>query len=309
MKPTPINTPKNKPIITFKNIICPLVMTLYILEKCNNKTQGEILLQTIYLDILIFTSIIQDYFYLLLIKKIHHINTKYYRLLIGSIAGGLLSLLSLIPYSNLIIDIVIQIIVASLIMLITYGYNNLKSFIRKVITLFLISYLINGALICYYLSLQPNNMIVINNKVYFNMSPLLLIILTLFIYFILMIQRKLYSNHTNSNLIVDLTIIYNDFIATVKCKVDSGCNLKEPFSGSEVIIIEKEVLNQLDTYTINKRIIPFESLGGNGTIYGFKPSKILIDNIESTKEIYIGICENLLKGSIKGLIPISILKE
>lgn len=149
---------------------------------------------------------------------------------------------------------------------------------------------------------------VINDTVYFNISPALLIILTLVIYFILFIYRKLFSNTAKSSQIHKVNINYGNSTVQVNCKYDSGCNVKEPFSGSDVIIIEEAMLKDFNISDNVKRIIPFKSLGGKGIIYGFKPDKIEIDSIPQEKEIYIGICKNLLKTEIKGLIPENLLK-
>ena len=56
------------------------------------------------------------------------------------------------------------------------------------------------------------------------------------------------------------------------------------------------------------RIIPFESLGGNGIVKGFPPDKVKIDGKEICKSIYIGICNDVLKGDVKAIIPYKLVK-
>ena len=56
------------------------------------------------------------------------------------------------------------------------------------------------------------------------------------------------------------------------------------------------------------RIIPFESLGGNGIVKGFPPDKVKIDGKEICKSIYIGICNDVLKGDVKAIIPYELVK-
>lgn len=266
-------------------------------------------MQTIYLDVLILTNIFQDFLYLLFTKRILHHKGKTKRLILSSITGGISSLIILLPEINFIINIITNITISSILILLAFGFNNKKIFIRSTLTLYILSFLVNGALIFFYLSIKPNGMLIINDRVYFNISPILLILLTLLIYFILLIYKKLFSNHSNSKEIADVTIVLNNEVKTIKCKIDSGCNVKEPFSNSEVIIVERVMLKNFDLTNINKRIIPFDSLGGKGIIYGFKPEKVLINNKELLKEVYIGICDNILKGTIKGITPSSIFKD
>ena len=56
------------------------------------------------------------------------------------------------------------------------------------------------------------------------------------------------------------------------------------------------------------RIIPFESLGGNGIVKGFPPDEVKIDGKEICKSIYIGICNDVLKGDVKAIIPYELVK-
>ena len=54
-------------------------------------------MNNIYIDVLITVNIFIDYFLLMLTKKIIGSNIKYFRVIIGSIVGGLFSLTALLP--------------------------------------------------------------------------------------------------------------------------------------------------------------------------------------------------------------------
>lgn len=91
-------------------------------------------------------------------------------------------------------------------------------------------------------------------------------------------------------------------------KIDTGCNLVEPFSGNYVIIAEQNIFDDYVPDETKTRIIPFESLGGNGIVKGFPPDKVKIDGKEICKNIYIGICNDVLKGDVKAIIPYELVK-
>lgn len=264
-------------------------------------------MQTVYVDVFVFINIFEDFLLLLAVKRILRLKTKYYRLILGSAAGGFLSLASLNNLS-FIINLPIKITAACIITLVTFGYKSGKTFIKNTAMLITVTFLVSGALICFHLALKPNGMMIINDTVYFNISPLLLIILTLGIYFILLLIKKVFKNHSKPDLIKNVEIYYKNQTLKIKCKVDSGLNIKEPFSGSSVIIIEKNSIN----YEIDKtkcRIIPFNSLGGKGIIWGFKADKVVIENKEADEEIYIGITEKQFNSNFNGLISIGLLGE
>jgi stage II sporulation protein GA (sporulation sigma-E factor processing peptidase) len=250
----------------------------------------------------------EDYLLLLCVKKILNLRLSYSRLALGCLCGGVLSLIVLLPNLNFLLNILIKIISTGILVLSAFGFKSRKLFLKTTLTLFILSFLLNGSLIFFYLAVKPQGMEIINDTVYFNISPVLLIILTLIIYFILYIYRKLFSNNVNSTQVHKVKIYYDNREIEFNCKRDSGCNIKEPFSGSDVIIVEEISLDNLTIPENRKRVIPFESLGGSGIIYGFRPDKVEIDDIVQDKEIYIGLCNNVIKSEIKGLIPENLLK-
>ncbi len=264
-------------------------------------------MQIVYIDVMVFTNMFEDFLLLYAVKYILRLKARSFRLIMGSLAGGFLSLISLLK-TPFLLSILIKVLLAFLLILIVFGYINRKMLIKASATLIITSFLINGAMICFYLALKPNGMIIINDSVYFDISPLLLIILTLIIYFILLLYKKLFKNSAKNRLIKTVKITYNNYTSTIKCKIDSGMNVKEPFSGSSVIIAEKSSLG-FDIAENVCRIIPYNSLGGNGIIFGFKASGVSIDDKNVNEEIYIGMCDGILNDEIKGLIPENISGE
>lgn len=266
-------------------------------------------MHTIYIDILIFTNMFQDFLLLWLLKRILHLKCKFTRLICGSLVGGITSLIALLPQMNFIFNILIKIIVAVLLVLVATGYSGKRIFIKKVSTLFIISFLINGGIIMFYLAVKPDGIAIINDTVYFNISPVLLIILTFVIYLILFCYRKLFRNQSKNYETEVLTITHKGKQYIIKCKIDSGCIVKEPFSGSYVIIIEENQLKDIDVDESKMRVIPFSSLGGCGIIRGFRAEKIRIGTQIINQEVYIGMCKDIFKNEIRGLIPKALLEE
>ena len=264
-------------------------------------------MSTVYIDVMIFTNMFEDFLLLYSVKYILRLKAKNYRLILGCLAGGILSLVTFINPSFLL-GIVLKVSIAMLLVLIVFGYKSRKTFIKASSTLIIVTFLVSGALICFYLTFKPDGMMIINDVVYFDISPLLLIILTLVVYFILLLFKKLFKNQSKSGLIKNVEITANENIRNIKCKIDSGLNAKEPFLGSSVIVVEKSILG-FNIPQTNCRVIPFISLGGNGIIYGFKADKIKVDDKTINEEIYIGMCEGIFNNEIKGLIPENILGE
>lgn len=107
----------------------------------------------------------------------------------------------------------------------------------------------------------------------------------------------------------NIEIKINDRCYIFNAKLDTGCNVKEPFSGKSVIVAEKEVFNDFVPDKTKVRLIPFTSLGGSGILQGFCADNIIIDGKEADNSVYIGICENIFKDDIKAIIPSELINN
>ena len=163
---------------------------------------------TIYIDTLIFSNIIIDYLLLSITTKILKINYKLYRIILGSLFGGISSLTILLPWGNFLFNFVVKLTIISITILISFGYINKITFGKRTFVLFLITSLFSG-LILFMLSIIKSDFIMMkNNIVYFNISPILLIIFTTISYFILSIIEKIRIDR--KDLIHKITFIFND---------------------------------------------------------------------------------------------------
>lgn len=260
---------------------------------------------TVYIDVLITVNIFTDFFLLLCVKKFLNIRAKLLRLILGSLLGGALSLTALLPKFPAWLNIIVDVFLAAFIVFAAFGRTGIKNYIKRVAVYFGISFLLCGIMMFIYTTFKPSGLAVYNDVVYFNISPVLLIILTLICYYILRIIRQLTKGELAKR-ICNVEAEINGKSITFNAVADTGCNVKEPFSSDYVIIAEKSLLNGIEPDRQKTRIIPFESLGGNGLLKGFKPD-ILKINGKLINNIYIGVCENVLKSEIKAIAPSEII--
>lgn len=300
-----MNIPSTNP----KSINLPPIhiLTFIICGVCNNYQEVKIM-KTIYIDVLITVNIFIDFFLILCTKKALHINVTYKRILLGSIIGGVESLIALLPPVGFGINIPLNLMCAAVIVFSTFGKCTIKTYMKRVAVYFMFSFSFCGIMIFLYTAFKPNGMEIYNDVVYFNISPILLIIITLVSYYILKIIKRL-TKGVNGGGTCNIEIKAEQKVFSFCAKIDSGCTLKEPFSGNDVIIVEKSILENFSPNDKKIRLIPFESLGGTGVIKGFKPDIVKIDNKKIDDDIYIGICENILNGDIKALTPLEITNK
>lgn len=135
------------------------------------------------------------------------------------------------------------------------------------------------------------------------------------------------------NLLCETIIFYDEKIEKITTILDTGNLLKEPVTGNDVIIVEKEAIKKflspyiyenlknilignidsnIENYKL--RVIPYSSLGNeNGILLGIKAKKVIIrkDNENILKEnVVIGIYDGKIDKSSKyqGLIGANLLE-
>ncbi len=264
-------------------------------------------MRTVYIDVLIAVNIFIDFFLILCTKKFLHLGTSTLRIILGSAFGGIFSLAALLPRLPFGINIALDIFTAGIIVFAVFGRCSIKNYIKRVSVYFFISFAFCGIMIFIYTSFKPAGMEIYNDTVYFNISPILLIILTLICYYILKLIKRL-TKGVNGGEIYNVEIFIKERVITFKAKIDTGCNLKEPFSGNYVIVTEEDLLDGYVPDSQSTRIIPFSSMGGEGILKGFCPDKVKI-NGKQIDNVYIGICKDIIKSEIRALIPYEITEN
>lgn len=289
-----------------QHIFPPVLFLTFIITFLCDNNNGDCV-KTVYVDVLVTVNIFTDFFLLLCVKKFLNIRAKLIRIILGSFIGGILSLTALLPKIPAGLNIIIDILFAAVIVFFAFGKTEIKNYIKRVAVYFGISFFFCGIMIFIYTAFKPKGMAIYNDVVYFDISPVLLIILTLICYYILWLFKRLTKGDL-SKAVCDVSIVTNGMKTEFRAVADTGCTVKEPFSSDYVIIAEKELINNLSFDNSKMRIIPFNSLGGKGILKGYKPDSVLI-NGKIIQNVYIGICENTIKSEIKAIVPYELVKN
>lgn len=263
------------------------------------------IITTIYIDVLIFTNVIINYCILSAVKKFLHLKVKEYRIILSSIVGAICSLVVLFDNINSIVSIIIKLFVSFLITIIGFYNRNIKECIKLTMWTFAFCMIFNGVLIAVYQIIKPKNMAIINDTVYFQCNPITLIIISVCIYILILIVMKILDNDID-NFEVSLEVKCCNQTIECKAKVDTGCNVVEPFSQEPVIIIEESIFKA--NVTENLRIVPYNALGSQGILKAYKAKEVYIDKKRIDKIIYIGVYNGKIDENFKAIINAQILR-
>ncbi len=259
-------------------------------------------MQTIYIDTLLCVNMFIDYLILFAVRRILKVNSKAIRLLPASILASLCTLGIFLPFYTKVFSVFYRVFSGALITFTAYGKGSIKSFLMRLITYIGVSISFSGFIVLIWFIFKPNGVIVYNDAVYFDISPIMLIVCTLMAFISLCIYEKVKSKYHPKTRIHKVTVCYENTQYSFNSMVDTGCNLKEPFSGLPVIVAEKELIHENEIKSEKIRLVPYKTLSGEGMLKAFKPEKILIDGKEIKSGCYIGVSNGRLTNEIKSLM-------
>ena len=237
----------------------------------------------IYIDAVLFINFIFDLILLISVNFILRRNKKIYRLMLGSLFGSI-TMLMLFIRMNILVTLLFKFCVSLIMLLITFGYQDFKYFRKNIIYFYLVSMLLGGGI--YFLkgqfSYSNNGLVARDNGL--RVSYLIVIGISLIIYFKYMLSFKDLKNNY-SNYYRCLIYIHNKVIE-VNAFLDTGNKLNDPYSNKSIILITKDKLKDIN---IRSPIyVPYNSLNNEGILECIKADKIVIDGKES-KDFLVGI--------------------
>ena len=241
-------------------------------------------MQTIYLDILFCVNFIIDYIILATVKIFLNHGCKRRRLIIGSAVGGICSFVILLPPVPSGISLFVSLLTAMVVSAASFCPVGLKQYIKLTGAFFLISFCYCGLMIAVWILFSPENLVIRNSSVYINVSPLVLILTTVFCYVILRVLLRITSGRKKGELHCKVSLEL--FGKEIECSgiIDTGNTLREPFSGEPAVVFRQDLLGEMQEYLYSEenllgngiRMIPYNSVGGEGVLRAVKAEKIRI---------------------------------
>ena len=244
----------------------------------------------IYIDYVLFINFVFDLLLLLGVSTILKRNTSINRIIIGAFFGSLTILLLFIKINNLELFL-FKFIISVLMIIISFGYKNIKYFFKNLLFLYILGFILGGVLygINNQFSYKNVGLIFINKGISINII-FILIISPIIIYFYTKEMKNLKNNYNNYyKIIINLENKEYKFIGFL----DTGNKLKDPYFNRPIILLKKD---KIDIKNSKKILIPYQTITENGLLECAKIDKIYIENV--------GIRKNILLGFIKDNITI-----
>lgn len=261
---------------------------------------------------LIATNIYISFFLLLTAGKIARLNLSRVRLCLGALAGGVSACTILLPPMSMLLSTVLKVAVALVLSLIAYGFGSIRRFIRATLMLIVATFAFGGMMLALSLVVSPSKMQMNNGAVYLDVSPVFLVVMTLVCYAAISTASRIASKRSGAQEGDMLTIFLGARSITCRVLLDSGNTLAEPFSSLPVVVVRREVIAKLlapEEYekflsaqptSIPMRLIPYESIGGQGLLPAFKADRIELERMGSAVDCACAYIAAAPKAGISG---------
>ena len=256
-------------------------------------------MQTIYIDVLIVLNIYVNYFLIRITAKLTHSPLSTVRCIFSAVYGSLFSLLILAPQLNTYLNIIIKFFAAVTIVITAFGFHGKKRILINTVSFFSANFILAGSVYAVYSWLKPEFVHFNNSYFYIDFSLLLLVVTTAVMYFIVYIIQTFLDRIPDGTDCYNVIVRYKDKVITLNGLADTGNSLTDFFTGSPVIVCDKEKFSDItENGSVPKsfRLLPCSTVSGNGLIPIFRPDEILIlNNLNGERkavDAVIGLGEN-----------------
>ncbi len=166
-----------------------------------------------------------------------------------------------------------------------FGFNNIKKFFRLTALLFTVSFIYAGAIMALWMIFKPRTIVINNSVIYYDISPVFLVGFSVVFYLIIVTLSSLLKKNAVKAKTCCVKIEFADKSCTFKGVFDTGNSVKDMFSASAIIFIDKNnALKFLgappSSFTKNYRIIPCGTVVGSKLIEAVRCDRgvITLDN-------------------------------
>ncbi len=227
----------------------------------------------IYIDEMLLLNFIIDYVILNTLTFLLKKNVKRRRIYLSCLVGEISILYLFISFNTLFL-LLFKFILGLIMIIILYGYTDIKSFIKEIVYFYILCFFLGGSL--YYFKIE--------NLIKYQYILLLIpIIMNIYKYFEYNLRSVLATRYKVTIYLNNGKILYlNGFL-------DTGNSLIDPYHGNKIIIINKKVDE-------NYFFVPYNTINNTSLLKCFNPKRVYIEGIGQRDDITVGITNKKFKG-------------
>lgn len=202
----------------------------------------------VYADVLVCLNVLITYIFLVCTRVASNMPTNKWGVCMGSVVGGLSSLIILAEDIGIFFSVAFKLITAFVIVLCSFLPRSFKSFLKVLLIFFGVSALFGGIMYFLEITFKPHGIMYFNGTVYFDMDIKYLVGCTFIIYGIFLGVDFLLRRKAAKNEIYKISVTFRNVTVKLLGYVDTGNNLTDALTGKKVFVGELSSLSPLFTY-------------------------------------------------------------
>lgn len=206
---------------------------------------------TIYLDIILLENMCMNYIILFATGLILKVKVKQIRIILSSLLGGIYAILSFAQILEIYSNFIFKIMISILMIYIAFDSKSVKQLLKQILLFYLVSFAFGGCAFCLLYFIKPQD-ILMRNGVLTGTYPLKIALLGGIVGFVIVnIAFKIVKGRISKNdMFCDVEIFFKGESTKIHAMIDTGNMLKDPISGTPVIVVEKQKLEKIIPITI-----------------------------------------------------------
>lgn len=267
---------------------------------------------TVYADVLLVINLFVNYALLLCSSIIMKNTASRLRVLLGASIGAFYGLVIFLPAIPKGVELILRLTATGLIVFGTFGFKNLRYFLRCFFTFFAVSFAFGGIMLVLWVTVAPIGMVYNNGAVYFDIDLPVLAVSTVVSFAVVSLISHFTARRAPKESVALVKIAYHNEIVNATALIDTGNSLCEAFSGYPVALGEYNMLKNILPSAVNDyldgkeiepsadfRVVMHKTVSGTGVLPVFRPDYIEIKTVSKTvrtDKVYIAITKNNLAG-------------
>jgi len=232
----------------------------------------------IYIDLFFLFNVVMDMIIIMSVSILLKRNTNYFRIIMSSLIGGFSSLILFTSVDKIVIEILSIIFMV----LIAFGYRNIRYMIKNIIYVYMLSILLGGLIYLFNIRVTTNVLF----------SYLIIIVISSEVMILYIKENKKMKNIYNNYYKVDIYFKGKEKLSLIGF-VDTGNNLYDPYKKRPIILVSNKYIRD-DKFIL----VPYHTISGEGLLKCIKPDIIFIDGIEYKDNVLVSFSDspNLIEG-------------
>lgn len=231
-------------------------------------------------------------------------KTSRRRILTGAAVGAVGALIILLPELPFAVVFLEKIILCSAMTFISFGKQKIYDFLVCGLVFLIVNFVFAGLMLGLWQFVCPYGMYCANGVCTFDIPLLAITVFTIAAYFIVKLVQKIFDKRTRVNKICTVIISCGENSEVLKGLCDTGCEVRDFFSGKRIIVCNAESINKILPDTIKSylngkisesvgiKLVPYSTVSSESLMPIFNADRITINN--RTVDALVGVSSSKL---------------